>query len=267
MGETTESATPVTIDVATRGRFPGAAEYARDKIGGLFHLADRPVLYARVRLTEHADPAVSRPVIAQANLDVSGRVVRAQVDGVNAREAIDRLTARLRQRLERTARHWEARRGARPVNTPHEWRHDSVPAHRPGHFLRPVDERRVVRRKSIAPHTCTVDEAVHDMELLDYDFYFFTESGTGFASVLYRGESGVHRLAQVVAPSEERLAHFESPVTLSAASPPCVTIDEAVERMGLLGLPFLFFIDAAEGRAAILYHRYDGHYGLISPAD
>ena len=33
-----------------------------------------------------------------------------------------------------------------------------------------------------------------------------------------------------------------------------------------LGFPFLFFIDAAPGRASVLYHRYDGHYGLITPA-
>ena len=38
------------------------------------------------------------------------------------------------------------------------------------------------------------------------------------------------------------------------------------EGLGLLGLPFLFFIDAAQGRASVLYHRYDGHYGLITPA-
>jgi hypothetical protein len=36
--------------------------------------------------------------------------------------------------------------------------------------------------------------------------------------------------------------------------------------MGLLGLPFLFFVDAAQGRASVLYHRYDGHYGVITPA-
>jgi hypothetical protein len=34
----------------------------------------------------------------------------------------------------------------------------------------------------------------------------------------------------------------------------------------LLDLPFLFFIDAAPGRVSVLYHRYDGHYGLITPA-
>jgi hypothetical protein len=34
-----------------------------------------------------------------------------------------------------------------------------------------------------------------------------------------------------------------------------------------MDLPFLFFVDAERGRGAVLYHRYDGHYGLIAPAD
>lgn len=43
-------------------------------------------------------------------------------------------------------------------------------------------------------------------------------------------------------------------------------IKRATERLSLLGLPFLFFIDAAQGRAAILYRRYDGHCGFINPS-
>ena len=101
----------IDVDVTTRGELPGAAEYARGKVGELGRLTHRPVLHARVKLTTHHDPAVERPVVAQANLDVDGRLVRAQVQGVTAREAVDRLEARLRHRLERVAEHWEARRG------------------------------------------------------------------------------------------------------------------------------------------------------------
>jgi hypothetical protein len=28
----------------------------------------------------------------------------------------------------------------------------------------------------------------------------------------------------------------------------------------------VFFIDAATGRGSVVYHRYDGHYGLLVPA-
>jgi hypothetical protein len=121
-----------------------------------------------VKLIERADPAVERPVVAQANLDVNGRLVRAQVEGVTAREAVDRLEARLRHRLERAAEHWEARRGKLPVVGPHEWRHESEPTHRPSYFPHPEDERQIIRRKSFTVPTSTVDEAALQMDLLDY---------------------------------------------------------------------------------------------------
>src|SRR5690606_26951060 len=104
------------------------------------------------------------------------------------------------------------------------------------------------------------------MELLDYDFHLFTEEGTGMASVLYREGPTGYRLSQVAPTSEDQLAPFELPVTISSTPPPCLTVDQATERLNLTGLPFLFFIDAAQGRASVLYRRYDGHYGLITPA-
>jgi ribosome-associated translation inhibitor RaiA len=252
--------------VATNGQLPGAAEYARRKIGALGPLTHRPVLHARVRLSVHRDPAMQRPVLAQANLDVDGRLVRAQVQGVTAHEAIDQLEARLRRRLERIAEHWESRRGRQSTNDPHTWRRDSQPSPRPGYFPRPIDERRVLRRKSFTLAPCTVDDAAFEMDLLDYDFHLFTEKATGAAGVLYRGGPTGHRLALVAPASPDQLAPFQLPLTISQQPIPCLTVEQATDRLGQLGLPFLFFIDAAQGRASVLYHRYDGHYGLITPA-
>lgn len=265
MRQKAEPSSVIDVKVTTHGELPGAADYARRKIGGLGHLTHRRVLDARVRLSKHGDPAIERPVIAQANLDVNGRPVRAQVAGLNAREAIDRLEARLRTRLERVAGHWDAR-GAVPVEGTHEWRHESEPTRRASFYPRPPDERRIIRRKSFAMAPCTVDQAALEMEMLDYDFHLFTEKGTGFAAVLYRGGPTGCRLALVAPAPAGELSPFERPVTISPQPVPCLTQSQAIERLGLLGLPFLFYIDAAEGRASVLYHRYDGHYGLITPA-
>jgi hypothetical protein len=103
------------------------------------------------------------------------------------------------------------------------------------------------------------------MELLDYDFHLFTEQGTNQASILYRTRAG-YRLAQVKPAAREELAPFELQLTVSPQPAPRLTLRRAMERLGFLGLPFLFFIEVAEGRAFVLYRRYDGHYGLISPA-
>jgi ribosome-associated translation inhibitor RaiA len=265
MRHRTDLPTAVHVDVTTHGQLPGIEDYVQEKIGGLSRLAHQPVQHARVRLSKHTDPAMVRPVLAQANLDVNGRLVRAQVQGETAREAVDRLEATLRHQLERVAEHWEAKRGNSPEVGPHEWRHQSEPTHRPSYFPRPPDQRRIIRRKSFTLGTRTVDEAAQEMEVLDYDFHMFTEKGTKQASVLYRAEPTGYRLAQVQ-PSPEELAPFELPVSISPQPAPRLTVDRAKERLSLLGLPFLFFVDVDQGRAGVLYHRYDGHYGLICPA-
>ena len=177
---------------------------------------------------------MARRVIAQANLDVNGRLVRAQVEGVTAAEAIDRLEARLRHRLERSAEHWEAKRGGIPRVGPHEWRHQSEPTHRPTYFPRPESERRIMRHKSYSLPTSTVDEAAVEMELLDYDFHLFTEEGTQQDSVLYREGPAEYRLAQVNPESADKPAPFELPLTISPQPAPRLTVEQAIERIGLL---------------------------------
>jgi ribosome-associated translation inhibitor RaiA len=265
MQHRTDLPAAIHVDVTRRGQLPGIDDYVQEKIGGLGRYAHQPVLHARVRLSRHADPAVSRAVVAQANLDVNGRLVRAQVEGNTAREAVDRLEARLRNRLERVAGHREVQRGNASQADPHEWRHQSEPAHRPDYFQRPADQRRIIRRKSFTLGTRTVDEAAQEMELLDYDFHLFTEKGTKQASVLYRTGPTGYRLAQVK-PTPEKVARYALPLSISPQPAPVITVQDAKERLILLGLPFLFFIDADQGRADVLYHRYDGHYGLICPA-
>jgi ribosome-associated translation inhibitor RaiA len=262
MSHRTKLPPTIDVDVTTHGDFPGAAS----KIGELARYTSRPVVHARVKLSRHRDPAVPRPVVAQANLDVDGRLVRAQVHAETAREAVDLLAARLRRRLGRAAEHREARRGEPPAARSHEWRHNCEPTHRPDYFPRPAYERRVIRRKSFAMTSCNVDVAAREMELPDYDFHLFTEEGTGAAAVLYPAGATGYRLALVAPALADQLSPFALPVTTSRQRVPCLTEGEATNRRGLLGVPFLFFIDAAQGRASLLYHRYDGHYGLITPA-
>lgn len=45
-----------------------------------------------------------------------------------------------------------------------------------------------------------------------------------------------------------------------------LTVGDAIARLEALGREFLFFLDAGTGRGSVVYHRYDGHYGLIVSA-
>ena len=128
--------TPSVNDVVVQARGEVSAaerEYARNKIARVRDVAPGPVLFVRVDLTAHADPARERPAFAKAELDVNGKLVRAHVAAATMFEAIDLLEGRLRERLERFAHHAEAQH-LRFRGGDHEWRHGDETASRPTYF-------------------------------------------------------------------------------------------------------------------------------------
>jgi len=254
------------VQAETRGDVPeGAASFAVHRVSALLRMAPEPVLSARVKLTMAADPAVERPAIAQVSIDLNGRLIRAQAAGETMREATDHACDRLRIQIERAARNWAAIRGGQPVAGPGEWRHQSLSAPRLPYFPRPAEERTIVRHKSYALAHETPDEAVAEAELLDYDFHLFTEKSTGEDSVIYRSGDG-YRLV-LARPRTRRLGPVDPSITVSETPAPRLSMAEAIARLEAARQPFLFFVNAGTGRGNLIYHRYDGHYGLIGPAD
>jgi ribosome-associated translation inhibitor RaiA len=254
-----------TLQVQTEARGavpPRSMDLAVEKVRAALRHASEPVLFVRVKLTVSADPAVERPAIAQVNLDLNGRLIRAQADAESMREAIDRLSSRLKIRLARAARNWAAVGGGKPLALPDEWRHQSAPARRLPYFPRPPEERAVIRHKSYAPTRQTPDEAVTELEFLDYDFYLFTDRATGQDGVLYRTAGG-YRLA-LARPQPGQPGPTAASITVSEQPAPRLGTVAAIARLEALGQPFLFFIDREAGRGCLLYHRYDGHYGHIT---
>jgi len=255
----------VQVQAETQGNVSeGAVSFAARQVSSLLQMAPEPVLFARVRLIMAPDPAVQRPAIVQLNIDMNGRLIRAQAAGETMREATHRACDRLRVRIGRAARNWAAIRGIRPVPGPGEWRHQSRPAPRVPYFPRPPDERTVVRHKSYALAHETPDEAAAEAELLDYDFHLFTEKSTGEDSVIYHSRDG-YRLA-LAHPRAGRLGSVHLSITVSQATAPRQSLAEAIARLEATGQPFHFFVNIQTGRGNLIYHRYDGHYGLITPA-
>jgi ribosome-associated translation inhibitor RaiA len=56
-----------------------------------------------------ADPAVERPAVAEATLEVSGHPLRAHAAAGQLEEAVDLLEDRLRQQLEHLSSHLHTR--------------------------------------------------------------------------------------------------------------------------------------------------------------
>jgi len=253
------------VQTETRGAVPeDMAGFAVHRVSSLLRVASEPVLFARVKLIMSADPAVERPAVAEVSADLNGRLVRAQAAGQTMREAVEHACGRLRIRLERAARNWEAVRGGRPAAGPGEWRHQSLSVPRLPYFPRPPGERAIVRHKSYALARQTPDEAAAEAELLDYDFHLFTEKSTGEDGVIWRTAGG-YRLA-LAHRRTGRLGPVDPSITVSQRSAPRLPVTEAAAWLETAGQPFLFFVNAGTGRGNLIYHRYDGHYGLIAPA-
>jgi len=243
---------------------PAVKAYARKKVAALAKVAPACTLHARVLLGRVADPAVARPAVAEALLDLDGRPVRAQVSARRLYEAVDLLEARLRHRLEHLTSQRRTLHRSAGVPGPGEWRHGDLPTRRSARFPRPRGERQVVRRTTFAGQPLTVDEAAGELALLGHDFHLFTETGTRSDAVLWRRPGGTFGLS-VAGSGAPDLTGCTVPVE-QQPPPAARTERQAIELLDLTDAPFVFFTDLATGRGAVAYRRSDGHYGLLTPA-
>ena len=257
----------VEPSVETRGEVTDDERaYALEKLRHVSRFVPGPILHARLRLHHEPDPARERPAIAEASLDVNGRAMRAHVAAPTMREAIDLLEARLRRRIDRLAerdqslqlRHRDAGSG--------EWHHGDAQARRPEFFDRPAEEREVVRRKAFTLDAETPDEAVLDLEMLDHDFLLFHDAATDQDSLIHRIGDGDYYLIQANV-NIDALEACVAPIRPSSFVPARMGLDDATQLLDLGEEPFVFFIDSRTRRGNVVYRRYDGHYGLIVPAD
>ena len=245
---------------------PRDLDYARRKIASVLPLAPGAVLFAKADLVVHADPAREQPAFAKAELDLDGLFVRAHATGSTVTEAVDGLESRLRERLERALDREESKHLRHRGD--HGWRHGDEPTPRRPFYPRPVEERTVVRRKTFAIEALTTEQASIEMEQLDHDFYLFTNAVTGDDNVIFRTGEGAYELIE---PSREWSLGAQHDagwaIRVSEVRPSVMTVDGAIDLLDLGDEPFVFYLDAPTGRGNVVYRRYDGHYGVIVPAD
>lgn len=242
-----------------------SVEYALKRIETVMGQVGVPILFVRVRLTGANDSQRMRPSIAQATLDLNGDVIRGQVAADTMTEAIDLLADRLRVQIHhRAERRRAARRSQGRLAQEGEWRSGDVRGDRMLFTDRPADEREIVRRKTFAIDPATPDEAAADMEQLDHDFWLFRDLASDAEAVIAHAPDGGYRM-QRARPVDAEAGPIAIELTLVDHAPPSSTLDEAVLQLEDGGLPYLFYIDAETGRGNVVYRRYDGHYGVLTP--
>ena len=251
------------ISVTARGEVgTDLVDYARQRIGRLTERLVEPLLRVYVKLEMSADPARERPAIAQVQLDLNGSFVGAHVAAEEMHEAVDLLQRRLADQLEHRERRFDWLRRSLPGRpSPGEWQHGDLPSTRPPVFDRPVEDRELVRHKVFLPEGQTLEEAIFDMDQLDYSFYLFQDLDSGSDSLVEKADGGRYRLRRLQ-PGGPPGGVYD--VTLDDRPVPRMRVADAIEALNTGAMAFVFFAGEASGRGSVVYRRYDGHYGLIT---
>jgi Sigma 54 modulation/S30EA ribosomal protein C terminus len=238
------------VTVVSRGRITDLeADRLRGAIGGL--LAVRGITGgARVRVT--AGNCGRGPMVVQVNLRVDDTPARVQAV-TPGRDDVLPAISRLDRQIERLSAPWR----------PRPW------PDRTRRALTGAGDGVITRRKAYELLRDTPVQAVAVMDAMDYDVHLFTDSETGEDAVVYRaGPSGLRlaRQSRMCPPGSSLTTPPQRvPLVVNPYATPTLTEADAVERVRDQGAPFLFFTDAATGRGRLLYRRYDGDLGLISP--
>ncbi len=131
----------------------------------------------------------------------------------------------------------------------------------------PSDEREVVRHKTLAMYPMSLEEAADEMDQLDHGFYLFLDTDHDLDRVVYRNGDGNVNVVPAVA-GEDLPGDTRPPIHSGSVVLNHLPLAEAAALLDETDDAFVFFADPGSdlNRGNVLYRRFDGHYGLITPA-
>lgn len=142
-----------------------------------------------VSLSVERNPRISQGQSAEVTLYANGTVIRAEESTENMYASIDKVASKLTRQL----RKFKERNGvSRTKHTPKT----SVvvgeqdPVAPPDPHRQPELPEEVVRMKYFAMPPMTIKEALHQLELVDHDFFVFLNQDTEEINVIYERNHG-----------------------------------------------------------------------------
>ena len=177
------------MDVVVRSRkveiSKGLKGLVEEKVSRLSRFLDG-MDHAEVIFSEEKNPRIADREVCEVTLAGHGHLVRARAAAADQAAAVDRVVDKLEHQIEKLK--------GRLVGRSHPRRHGSVNSvkdHQPPDDDN-VDEPapRIVKTKRFEIKPMTPEEASLQMDLLGHDFYFFTNSETERAAVVYRRSDG-----------------------------------------------------------------------------
>ena len=195
------------MEIVVRGRNVEVPEHYRqhveDKVGQLERFDGKlKMLRMDVELFHEKNPRQSAHCQrVEITLRGKGPVVRAEADGSDFYEALDLATGKLENRLRRAADRRRVHHGRRTPASVRLTGNTTVDDTAvvgamdldrqlaEGPHMTDLDEHlpgRIVREKHHPATPMTVDQALHEMELVGHDFFLFQCADTGRPTVVYR---------------------------------------------------------------------------------
>lgn len=151
-----------------------------------------------VVLREEPNPRIAEPAVVEVTARTKGHHIRAEGCAEDHRQALDVAVARFARQLSRYKTRLVDRRHGKGAPTPAEAAADgSLPATEPAAHDG-GSQPRIVRTKRFALQPMLPEDAALQLELLDHEFYVFTNAATGGCNVVYRRKDGDLGLIEAV---------------------------------------------------------------------
>jgi putative sigma-54 modulation protein len=178
------------LDISVSSRHTEVSEALRaaaiDKISRLARFVDG-MDRAEVHFWEQKNPRIADKEVCEVTLEGHGHHVRCRVSAPDGFVAVDRAVEKLEHQLHKLktklrSRTTASRRATRAGQDAARADAEAEPDDLPG--------PRIVKTKRFSTKPMTPDEAALQMDLLNHGFYFFTNSITDRAAVVYRRDDG-----------------------------------------------------------------------------
>ena len=173
---------------------PALRDYTENKLSRAMGPFNGLVQEADVHLSVARNPRVPQQT-AEVTLFASGTVIRAQERSENLYASIDIVANKLARQLKRhkdrrTDHHHGPDLGVAETELPGDLQGDLLHG-RTAQLPAPM-----VRRKYFAMPAMTVEEAMHQLDVIDHDFYLFRDKATNSLQVVYQRNHGGYGVIQ-----------------------------------------------------------------------
>lgn len=162
--------------------------YAEDKIKNSIDQLGMDIISCDVVLFCEKNPANPTPSTCEVTVTLKGQIARVEIRDIDMYAAIDIAAAKIVRQLRKYK--------TRMIDKRKRTESESVAiAQGAGELdiealMAELTEDDIIRRKAITYTVCTEEEALSRMDMLDHDFYIYTDRDSNEIHLLYRRHDG-----------------------------------------------------------------------------